>query len=374
MNIEKKLKQWLDNGLIQEDQFNNLLEYEKNQKKPNYWVYSILSLGIVVLVIGIISIIASNWDDIPDVVKLFTNFLVLFINAFFIFKFNSKEKELFFETTVVLFSLLLFASIGLISQIYHTGGELYEATLFWSFISLPLFMHTKSRFPSHIWFVIFLPSIAYKITATRTELKNIDFVLIFQIFLPLFLSTMSTFFINHKTESIKRFSLTSIFYSMLILISNTFILNSFLGRRLETSDYFLPFMLISNGLLVVNLFLNYKNFYSKIFILLIIWALLMNLNLILFSQGKMNKILDVLFFISQWFTLGFLFLKLEKYRLFELSLVIIGIRFLIVYIDLFESLLYTGFGLILSGLLIISICLMYLKYRLKILQLFKGEL
>ena len=89
--------------------------------------------------------------------------------------------------------------------------------------------------------------------------------------------------------------------------------------------------------------------------------------------GFHSQALDAFLFIVIWFVAGFLFHILESRRLFEFAIVSIGIRFLVAYFQLFTSLIFTAFGLIFSGILIIVVCVFYIKNRDKITR-FIGEL
>lgn len=82
------------------------------------------------------------------------------------------------------------------------------------------------------------------------------------------------------------------------------------------------------------------------------------------------QLLPSFLFLLFWLAIASAFRNHKK--IFDLSLAIIGIRFLFFYFDLFGSLTYTGFGLIISGLLIILLTIGYLKYRSKVRILLGG--
>ena len=86
--------------------------------------------------------------------------------------------------------------------------------------------------------------------------------------------------------------------------------------------------------------------------------------LALVSAYNINKdILDAALFIFLWFFIALIFLSYEKQRLFDFFITGIGIRFLVIYFQVFGTLAYTGFGLILSGLLIIGFSILYIKMK-----------
>lgn len=76
-NLEKGLKEWVTLGFITQDQADRIHGHEA-AKPENSWILSgLLILGAIIVGIGIISLIAANWDQIPDALKLVGNFTLL---------------------------------------------------------------------------------------------------------------------------------------------------------------------------------------------------------------------------------------------------------------------------------------------------------
>ena len=75
MSTITKLNQWLQAGLITPAQHANILSFEAEQRQhSNGWLYSFMILGAAIIGLGIISLIAANWANIPESVKLGANF------------------------------------------------------------------------------------------------------------------------------------------------------------------------------------------------------------------------------------------------------------------------------------------------------------
>src|SRR5450631_2501007 len=137
-NLEKSLKRWTAQGLINQNQADNIKQYEDSHAEKSWMLYGCLILGSVIIGIGAISLIAANWSNISDTTKLVADFFTLFVLSVFIVKAWSEEKPLQFEILLLTFMLFTLASIGLIAQIYHTNGEFYQALMLWSLITFPL--------------------------------------------------------------------------------------------------------------------------------------------------------------------------------------------------------------------------------------------
>ncbi|MCB1168444.1 MAG: DUF2157 domain-containing protein, partial [Leptospiraceae bacterium] len=66
MKIAEKLQIWVEEGLIQSGQAESILAFENKKHTRPYAMYSFIILGVTVISIGIISLIAANWEAIPD--------------------------------------------------------------------------------------------------------------------------------------------------------------------------------------------------------------------------------------------------------------------------------------------------------------------
>ena len=76
MNIEKKLDVWTKEKLITGAQKKAVLEYEERLKSRSL-LYTLLFLGGFCFGLGIISLIAYNWQDISPAAKLVIYFVML---------------------------------------------------------------------------------------------------------------------------------------------------------------------------------------------------------------------------------------------------------------------------------------------------------
>jgi uncharacterized membrane protein len=375
--ILKKITIWKEAGLISDEQFNSIRQFEEANAPKNLAAYTIISLGAIVICIGIISLIASNWEDLGDGVKLLLDFLILGGLAYSIFKIKDTNKNWIFETLLVSYFILILASIGLISQIYNTGGKFYQAAFFWCAITLPIVLFATSKITSHIWLIAGLFSVTSYLLESIKFFNDEEILLVWVYsVLPSFLLTISFPLQNSKMESLRVFGSTSLFWSIFGFLTGT-VFFSFLGIIKNKNIFHIEnevqgLILISLFFGAVTIYLSYlKN--KKLSLLLLIGYLLYTIQYCSHLFDFSSEAFDAILFVLIWFIAGFIFHLLDRKRLFEFTIVSIGIRFLIAYFQLFTSLVFTGFGLIFSGILIISICVFYIKKREKITQ-FIGEL
>jgi uncharacterized membrane protein len=375
--ILKKLTLWKDAGLISGAQLDSIRQYEEEHAPKNIAAYTVITLGAIVICLGIISLIASNWEDLGDSVKLLMDFTILGTLSYFIFRYKDTDKKWLLETLIVSYFILILASIGLISQVYNTGGKFYQAAILWCAITLPIVLHATGRATTHIWFVAAIFSITSFLLETVHSFKEEEILLSWTYsVLPALLLAISFPMRSSKVESLQVFGATSLFWSVFGFLTGS-IFFSFLGvLKMDTASsargLLQSLLFISLILSGISVYFSYSQ-NKKLSILLVLG---LGIYLFMFCShvfGFSSETLDVLFFIAIWFIAGFLFHLLESKRLFEFAIVSIGLRFLVAYFQLFASLLFNAFGLIISGVLIIVVCVLYIKNRDKITN-FIGEL
>src|SRR5688572_26241986 len=69
MSLDRKLADWLSAGVIDEGTRDRIAAYEHAQRRP-YALYALIGLGGGTVALGLVSVVASNWDSIAGGVKL----------------------------------------------------------------------------------------------------------------------------------------------------------------------------------------------------------------------------------------------------------------------------------------------------------------
>jgi uncharacterized membrane protein len=172
--LEKGLKEWVSLGFINPDQAKRIRDYESARPESSWILSGLLILGAVIVGIGVISLIAANWNEIPDALKLGADFALLAVLALATLQSWETKKAIQFEVLLLSFLILCLASIGLISQIYHTGGKLYQALMLWSLITFAAALAARQMFVPFMWVGAFLTGIVF------TALDSVALQSIFQ--------------------------------------------------------------------------------------------------------------------------------------------------------------------------------------------------
>ena len=152
----KKLDKLVLAGIISSKQKQQILDFDKD-KNSGFAAKLLSILGIFIIGVGVISIIAANWDGISDTIKLFVMFLMLFGSGMLAFYWDKNGMTEKAEKMLVGLFLLSGAAIGLIIQVYQlSGGKWYNVLLVWCLVTLPLLFALKKSYVAYFWVPVFL--------------------------------------------------------------------------------------------------------------------------------------------------------------------------------------------------------------------------
>jgi uncharacterized membrane protein len=123
---------------------------EKEKHAPNKMFTLFAVLGAVFVGLGIILIVAHNWDELPRSTKTIFAFIPLVIGqilALFVM-FRKMDQSAWRESVAAFVFLAVGACIALISQIYNIPGDLRMFMLTWMVLCFPLIYLLKSSMAS----------------------------------------------------------------------------------------------------------------------------------------------------------------------------------------------------------------------------------
>jgi uncharacterized membrane protein len=363
--IKKKLEEWLNHHLIDEKTYLTIKEYEEKQKEVSskkliLWVFLIAGFSIG---LGIISIVAANWELIPAFLKFI--FLLGLHGAFgFLYLwFYKKHKNIFVqEILLVIFAFLFLAEIALTAQVFQLQGETYQALFFWGFLMLFVSSISEAKFLPMMNFIVLYVAISlfFYEAYNWNQYVIFDFVLIYLIVWGLFY----VFYFFSKNSLLVKINpiFWGIFYVYGIFVFQFEWYANFL--KPTSSEKYLHLFLVLFAMIIIlyDLYNSFiKNYQSnkKIYYLFFINYIIFLSNYLFIFNDITQKLLGTSFFLLQCFLSAFLFYLLEKKNLYRFFIFLILLRLFIIYIELFEDLTFTGIGLIGLGLTIVLLVFLY---------------
>lgn len=161
MNILKDLPELIKANVITEDTAHRIQDYYNGRKTTNsnrlFIVFGIL--GSILVGLGIILIVAHNWDELSRGTKTVIVFLPLFLGqllcGYVLFK--RPESVAWREGASAFLFFSIGACIALVSQVYNIPGETGTFLLTWMLLCFPLIYLMNASLTS----LLFLCGITY---------------------------------------------------------------------------------------------------------------------------------------------------------------------------------------------------------------------
>lgn len=113
----------------------------------NYWLMILAYFSAFLIGLGIIALVAANWEQIPNNVKLGGAIVLMVVNAAAVILSMKFKKNTLTQVLCGVFAALIMAVIGLIGQIFQLRSDVSGACLLWALCAWPLFLIT----PRLLW-------------------------------------------------------------------------------------------------------------------------------------------------------------------------------------------------------------------------------
>lgn len=150
MKLQNELEELQREGIISQEVAQNIQNYLNTRKIPNagnnfltiFGVFGALLIGL-----GLILILAHNWDDLPKLVKTIIAFIPLIVGQLVcLYILIKPQKDWMREALAVFTGLSVGLAIAMVHQIYHLPeNELSDFILIWVALVLPLVYLMKSK-------------------------------------------------------------------------------------------------------------------------------------------------------------------------------------------------------------------------------------
>ena len=168
MRLSRRLQRWQDAELITNEQRLRILAFEdEGGSSARLLVWAVAAVGGLAIAAGVVSLIAANWEEIPAGVKLFTGVVLLAGTAVAALRLDGRAEGWPRDLLLLLHQLLVLGVIGLVAQVYHLSGAPWRPFVVASALALlPALLATRSVL-SDVW-------IAYTLTAVMLVLHQLD--------------------------------------------------------------------------------------------------------------------------------------------------------------------------------------------------------
>ena len=141
--LKGELQHWTDEQLITKEQMDNVVSLYDIKEKMSF-IRILLTIGAVLIGLGILSFIASNWTYMGKVAK-YMLILTLYTSVNYA---SFRTASIYPKTSrsLTYLGVLTFgAGIFLVGQIFHYGGHFTQAFLLWAIGTLPMTVHYRDK-------------------------------------------------------------------------------------------------------------------------------------------------------------------------------------------------------------------------------------
>jgi len=142
MNLNNELSKLVEEGVISQEVSDSISSYYKKEKTPDQSRLMVVFgvIGAILVGLGIILIIAHNWDDFIRPIKTGFALLPLIIGQFACGYtiLRKKESSAWSEASTSFLFFAIGSCISLISQIYNIPGEIGSFLFLWMLLFLPI--------------------------------------------------------------------------------------------------------------------------------------------------------------------------------------------------------------------------------------------
>src|SRR5262244_112798 len=155
MRLERQVQRWQEAGIIDATTAERIIAHERRSSRP-ILLLALGGLGAFAIGVGLISVIAANWGDIPRLVKLLAMLGLFGANAYGLVWTRGRQYRWVTDALALGYFALTLASIALVGQTYQLGGEPYQALLLWLLVGSPALWLAEGAFAA----LVFLGALA----------------------------------------------------------------------------------------------------------------------------------------------------------------------------------------------------------------------
>jgi uncharacterized membrane protein len=130
--LERDLPRWRDQGWVTAEGAAAIVASLGPPRATLRMSGLVAVLGALLLSVGVIGLVAANWEAIPRIVRFWMLIATMGASYAAAALLQTRRHALFAEAALLLAGLVFAGSIALIGQSYHLAGEFSDAVLMWT--------------------------------------------------------------------------------------------------------------------------------------------------------------------------------------------------------------------------------------------------
>lgn len=390
-NLKKEISKWVEEGIISREQAEKIVSRykiieEAEEKAGSSKLITVISImGSLLVGIGIILFIASNWGMIPKWGKLFIIFASLFSSyalGYFL-RYERKNYPKVGGALIFLGTLIFGAAIFLIAQIYNISVHYPNGPLMWAIGVLPLAYLLRFK---TILFLVLADLVVWLPMELTFHISSYGSGMIyFVMFLFMGLCYFSLGLTQSQFDYTNELSKVYVVLGAALTFGAGYVFTFEIAKdRIKTGSDFAPFLwgfsIVFTSLFLLNLFFVKKDKFILIENLVALFIFVFGVWYLLTAPSENEKmrgdffvvIINVIYALM---IVGIIFVGFKKKNKIYIN---VGLLFFVLdifarYFDFFFKLLPRSIFFIVGGLLLIFGGVFLEKKRRKVLKSFNIE-
>lgn len=362
MALHRDLERWLQAGLIDAATRDRIAAFEGARRRPTL-LYALAALGATTIGIGIVSIVAANWDAIGRSAKLGADLALGMLLAGGLYWSVTRERRFATEVLAGVDYVYVLASIALIGQVYQLSAPVHRALVTWSLSTGLLMILVRTPLLGFVWlaglFGTVVASEVYQLERLRERLGLEGAALAEWIALAAF-ATPVVFLCASRIPWLVRarpaVAATWAGALWLLYLAGSLGLGFLYYEAVQREDT-LRWSIVAVGALLAAFAAALPRIHPTLPARVVLGLrLLLGASWLVFALGTAfpRGELEAVGAIAQLAVLAiaaWIAVQLGALRLFHLATGAIALRVLVAYFEVFGSMLTTGLGMITGGLL-----------------------
>ena len=140
--IERKLAAWQAAGLIDAETTTRIKAWEEANTRP-LALWAVIGIGVLTIGLGLVSVVAANWDAIPGVVRLALHFALMVAVAGVLWWRGDEwavARPWVSEALLFVLGMLGLTFFGHLGQVYQSSSPLWQPLTVWLALFTPLIL------------------------------------------------------------------------------------------------------------------------------------------------------------------------------------------------------------------------------------------
>lgn len=139
---ERKLKAWLNAGLVDEQTAARIRAWEAEHSRP-LALWAVIGIAALAIGLGVVLVVAANWDDIPGQVRLAIHLALIVLGAGYLWQRGdglAQRQPWGLEAVLFVLAMLGMTFLAHVGQVYQTASPLWQPLALWLVLFGPVLL------------------------------------------------------------------------------------------------------------------------------------------------------------------------------------------------------------------------------------------